>query len=196
MSVTHFIRHNRYYLLLLLLCSLCFLLPYSVQHSLEYLRPSIADGQLWRLITAHLLHTNSWHLLMNSAGLVLMLLLHGQYQHYLSLPVQFLASALFIGAGIYLFSADMQHYVGLSGVLHALLVWGACIDIQQKVRSGWLLLAGAIGKTGYEQWHGADPQLEALINANVAIDAHLYGVISGLLLGLVTIFKLYLKKRH
>lgn len=181
------LRSSVPYLVCLLLMTLLFLLPDYLGNLLEYQRTDISQWQLWRLLTAHLLHINHWHLLMNAAALLLAVSLHGTYSRYLPFWWQFTFSALFISLAIYWFSPHMQHYVGLSGVLHALLTWGACVDIQQKQRTGWLLLAGLLIKVSYEQWQGPDPELEKLINASVAIDAHLYGVISGLLLWLLTV---------
>jgi len=69
--------------------------------------------------------------------------------------------------------------------LHCFITVGALLDIKHKIQSGWLILLGVIAKVTYEQWQGPDAELAALIDANVAIDAHLYGVIFGLLLGFV-----------
>ena len=65
-----------------------------------------------------------------------------------------------------------------------MLTLGALRDIQLKMTTGWLLLAGLLIKVSFEQWQGPDAQLAQLIDASVAIDAHLYGVIAGLAIGL------------
>lgn len=164
------------------------LLPSQFTSLLELNRGAVAQGQYWRIVSGHFLHSNYWHLLLNLGGLLLVMLLHGQYftQHRMLLLLT-LSSAL-IGVAIYLFSPAIQIYVGLSGVLHALLCIGALIDIQRKEMTGYLLLAGLIIKAGYEQWYGADQQLAELISADVAIDAHLYGVITGFILWAMVTF--------
>lgn len=168
------------YLLLALLIILLSLLPDSMQQALQYQRNAISNGQLWRLFSGHLLHSNHWHLLMNLAGLVLAMLLHSHYYRATSLCWQLTLSALLISLALYCFSADIVVYVGLSGVLHSMLTLGALHDIQLKMTTGWLLLAGLMIKVGWEQWQGPDAQLAELINASVATDAHLYGVCAGL----------------
>lgn len=160
-------------------------LPESVTQLLQYQRTSLEQGQLWRLISGHLLHSNYWHLLMNLAGLLLVMLLHGSYWRWPSLLMQWLSSALLISMALYLFSPQIAIYVGLSGLLHAMLTIGAVKDIQLKMKTGWLLLAGLIIKVGYEQWHGPDQALAELINASVATDAHLFGVLSAFILMIV-----------
>ena len=163
------------------------LLPETMQNALHYQRSTVANAEYWRLISGHLLHSNYWHLAMNLGGLALVMLLHGSYHTSWQLWLRVATASLLISIAIYLWSPDIAIYVGLSGVLHALLCWGALVDIQRKEPTGSLLLIGLIGKVGWEQWHGADAQLAALINAEVAIDAHLYGLISGMLLWCATL---------
>ncbi|MEO3866432.1 rhombosortase [Rheinheimera fenheensis] len=165
------------------------LIPDNWQLALQYQRSALEQGQLWRTISGHLLHANHWHLLLNLAGLLLVLLLHGRYFCAHQLLLQWLVFALAISALLYLFSSNIYSYVGLSGVLHAMLTLGAIKDVQHAERSGYLLLAGLIAKVAYEQWQGPDAELTCLIGADVAIDAHLYGVISGVLVAILLYIK-------
>ena len=96
--------------------------------------------------------------------------------------LRFSCVALLIAVAMYLYSADIAIYVGLSGLLHSMLTLGALRDIQLKMTTGWLLLAGLLIKVSFEQWQGPDAKLAELINASVATDAHLYGAICGVLL--------------
>ena len=171
-----------------LLLLLLHLLPDAIRDALEYHRAQ--PEQLWRAVTGHLLHSNHWHLLMNLAALMLMLLLHQQYYSLTSFTLLLLSGCVGISLLLYSFSPDIQIYVGLSGWLHCLITVGALLDIRHHIQSGWLILLGVIAKVSYEQWQGPDAQLAALIDANVAIDAHLYGVICGVLLGLLFVFSL------
>jgi rhomboid family GlyGly-CTERM serine protease len=173
---------------LLLLATLLFVLPQPLQQLFAYQRAELAGGELWRLFSGHLLHSNLYHLLLNGGGLLIIMLLHAGYQRQLSLLWQVLFSALLISGLIYWFNPQVQRYVGLSGILHSLLFFGALLDIKTKKTGGVLLTLGILAKIGYEQYHGPDAELGQLISATVAIEAHLYGVISGgLLFALVCI---------
>jgi rhomboid family GlyGly-CTERM serine protease len=146
---------------------------------LAYDRHQLNEFQWWRLITGHFLHTNIMHLLLNTAGLTLLWALHGHYYqtpHYL---IIFLLLCLGTSVGLYLFAPQMQWYVGLSGVLHGLFIIGAYFDIHNKFKTGWLLLIGVWLKVLHEQIYGASEDVAQLIAANVAVDAHLFGTITG-----------------
>ncbi|WP_088329053.1 rhombosortase [Lacimicrobium sp. SS2-24] len=171
-------------LLLLLAIVLVPLLIPEAYDSLAYQREDIARLQFWRLVTAHMLHTNLNHLLLNGAGIVLLWAVFGDYYRTANYLTMTLGCALLISAGLYWLVPQLSGYVGLSGVLHGLFVWGALCDIRTRRRSGWLLLFGVIVKVGYESLIGADPQISLLIEARVATEAHLFGVLSGGLLGL------------
>lgn len=172
----------RVYIALALLCLLLALTPDSWHLVLRYSRSGLEQGEYWRLVTGHLLHSNSWHLLMNLGGLLLVALLHGRYFSSTVLVRQWLIAALLISLALYFGSAQIYAYVGLSGLLHAMLMLGAVKDIQLKQRGGYLLFTGLVLKVTYEQWQGPDSDLASLIAANVAVDAHLYGVITGLVI--------------
>lgn len=162
------------------------LLPESVRSLLEYHRAE--PLQLWRALTGHLLHSNHWHLLMNLGALLLMLMLHQMHYRLKSFALLLLFGCVGISVLLFVFSPDIQIYVGLSGWLHCFITVGALLDIRHNIQSGWLILLGVVAKVTYEQWQGPDAELAQLIDANVAIDAHLYGVICGLVLGLIFVF--------
>ncbi|MDD4864131.1 MAG: rhombosortase [Alishewanella agri] len=174
------------YLLLLTLSSALYLLPATWQQLLEYQADAIRHGELWRLLSGHLLHSNLLHLLMNLLGLVVLMLLHGKLAGRLAVGWQVLLLSLSIGLALLWLAPDIEIYVGLSGMLHGLLCYGAVADLRQGYRSGALILIGVAIKVGAEQWQGPDPELSAQIAAEVAIDAHLYGAVSGVLLALLS----------
>ena len=146
---------------------------------LAYDREQIIGYQWWRFITGHFLHTNIMHLVLNIAGLSLLWALHGQYYPTPRYLLIFLILCLGTSIGLFLFTPQMQWYVGLSGVLHGLFVMGAYFDIKHKFKTGWIMLMGVWLKVIHEQIFGASEDVAQLIDANVAIDAHLFGTITG-----------------
>jgi rhomboid family GlyGly-CTERM serine protease len=172
-------------LAILFISLLAFIFEDNVINALVYERHSIAQYELWRLITGHFFHSNINHLLLNIGGVLLIWSLHGQHYKTLEYAVFFTFSALFTGLCLYFLSPDIKSYVGLSGVLHGIFVWGVIYDIRKKISGAWVLLLGVIGKLLYEQMYGAEEAIKTLIEAPVAIDAHLWGAISGLLFALL-----------
>ena len=146
---------------------------------LAYDRHQLNNLQLWRLLTGHFQHTNSMHLVLNIVGLTLLWALHGQYYQTKRYVTLFFTLCLGTSCGLFLFAPQMIWYVGLSGVLHGLFIIGAYFDIQNKFKSGWIMLLGVWLKVGNEQIYGASQNVAQLIEANVAIDAHLFGTITG-----------------
>jgi len=141
----------------------------------------ISQGELWRTFTGHFLHTNGIHLLLNLAALILLWALHGHFYTLKNYGLLFITSAFICSAGLFYFSPQIQQYVGLSGILHGIFVFGAIMDIRHKDKTGYLLFIGVWLKIAHEQFYGASEQVSTLIDANVAIDAHLWGAIGGLL---------------
>lgn len=155
----------------------------TAQLQLRYDRTGIAAGELWRLATGHFVHLGIAHLVLNVAGLgVVWMLVGGAY----SSPgwVFIIASSLaLIDLGFWFLDSDLGWYVGMSGLLHALLVAGIVSRFRvAKVES--LALAVVIaGKIAWEQLAGPLPGSELSAGGPVVVNAHLYGAIAGLLAG-------------
>ena len=166
-------------LAILLLAFVAYAFEDDLLASLIYHRTFILQGEYWRLFTGHIFHTNGNHLLLNLAGLTLLWSLHGQYYQCTRYLLLTLFSALSVSLGLLCFSPELSQYVGLSGILHGIFIWGALTDIQHKLKSGYLLLLGIVLKVSHEQIYGASNDITTLINAKVAIDAHLWGMLAG-----------------
>ncbi|MGF1849556.1 rhombosortase [Vibrio lentus] len=156
-----------------LLCVLFQLEP--VQAWIVWDKNAIADGQWWRILTGNFSHTNYSHLLMNLAGLWII--------SYLFQPnkKQLLSALLFISlvTGFALLLSSIQIYVGLSGTLHGLFGLFALREALNGRNASWLLVFGLIAKIAWEQFVGPSSTTGELINARVAIEAHLAGALAG-----------------
>ncbi len=164
--------------LLLSLLLVAQILPWGPDWRFE--REAIAAGQWWRLLAAHLVHLNWTHLLLNSAGVLLIGALFGPCLRAVEWLLATVLGSLLVGLGLYWLSPEIDWYVGFSGTLHALFVAGA---LRSGPNGRWLLALLAI-KLIWEEWQG-DAGTAALIGAAVVVDAHRYGALAGLLVGLL-----------
>ncbi|OUR76784.1 rhombosortase [Colwellia psychrerythraea] len=174
-------QHSMLVAIIALLAMLAYFFNGAVSELFVYQYQLISQGELWRTFTGHFFHTNGIHLLLNLAALALLWALHGHFYNLKSYSLLFITSALICSAGMFYFSPEIHQYVGLSGVLHGIFVFGAIMDIRHKDKTGYLLFVGVWLKIAHEQFYGASEQVSTLINANVAIDAHLWGAVGGLL---------------
>lgn len=156
--------------------------------TLQYELSAINRGEWYRLFTAHFLHTNVLHLAFNLIGFALLWALHGDDYSILNSILLFIFLCFFVSISLYFFTPEISVYVGLSGVLHGVFCWGVVQDISKKMKTGYLLLLGIVLKLGSEQINGAGSLMPALIEADVAIDSHLYGAMWGVVAGLFTLF--------
>lgn len=159
-------------------------------NALAYERPGLAAGQYWRLLTGHLIHLNMHHALMNSAALVMLGL---YFRHDFSLPAWaglILLSCLSISLGLWWGQPQLMAYVGFSGVLHALLYAGVIRTWKEMPRINSVVLALLFGRLVWEHSALYNPAyLMGWIHGLVAPAAHLYGALTGLAWGLLSLWR-------
>lgn len=144
--------------------------------ALRYDRAALASGQLWRLVTGHLVHLGPRHALLNVLGLILMWALFARDYAPRQWLAILLASVAAIDAGLWLWDSTVTWYVGSSGVLHGVMAAGTLAHLRRREGDGWLLAAFLGGKLLYEHLAGALPFSGS---SAVVVDAHLYGVLGG-----------------
>ncbi|WP_430461975.1 rhombosortase [Thalassolituus sp. LLYu03] len=175
---------HRYWLAVAMLCvigSLALLEPASGQW-LRFDRNAIAAGQWWRLLTAHWVHLSPVHAASNSAGVLLCAYIAGADFSRRATLVFLLFSLMFVGLSLWWLAGDLYYYVGLSGVLHGLLLVSVATSRYYDRRIQWLIALVIIGKVIWEQTTFYDDgALRSLIGGRVETRAHLAGLISGLL---------------
>jgi rhomboid family GlyGly-CTERM serine protease len=148
---------------------------------LRYDRVGLAEGELWRLITGHFTHLGWMHLLLNAAGLIVVWLLVGSGYSLMNWAVVIGTSLAVIDLCFWFLDPGLDWYVGMSGLLHALLVAG--LVSRFRVAKGESLALGAViaAKIAWEQFAGPLPGSELSAGGPVVVDAHLYGAMAGLL---------------
>ncbi|MBV7317442.1 rhombosortase [Shewanella sp. NIFS-20-20] len=162
------------------------LLAYVIDPShLSYRRDQIAAGAWWQIFSANVLHTNGWHTLLNVLALGIICQLFPWRLNFLRMWALFIALCFFQGVGLYLCYPTTQGFVGLSGILHGLFAFAVIIDIRHKDPWGYILLLAMLAKVFIEQWAGPHQFTGELINARVAIEAHLIGIVAGMCLGIL-----------
>jgi rhomboid family GlyGly-CTERM serine protease len=143
---------------------------------LRYDRAALAAGEWWRLLTAHVVHLDTRHALLNCLGLALMWALFARdYSPRQWVPIVLGAMAA-IDAGLWLCDSTLLWYVGSSGALHGVMAAGALAHIRRGERDGWVLAGLLAVKLAYEAWLGALPFSGS---EAVVVSAHLYGVVGG-----------------
>ncbi|WP_076585187.1 rhombosortase [Vibrio ostreicida] len=141
-------------------------------------RTLIFDDQWWRILTGNFTHTNFTHLGMNLAGLWVISYLFRPK----SLSLMWVLLGVSLGVGVLNLMSNMSTYVGLSGALHGFFAYYALKEwLEGRSSSGWLVL-GVIAKVTWEMTMGASQSTSELIGARVAVESHMFGTISGLVL--------------
>src|SRR6202046_2877977 len=112
----------------------------SVSQLLRYDRSAIAAGGWWRLLTAHIVHLDVHHLILNELGLVLMWSLFEQDYDPVEWCVIVMSGALAISSGLWWLSPGVSWYVGASGVLHSVMAAGAAKHLLERYWDRWILV--------------------------------------------------------
>lgn len=166
------------------LLSLVLVIPMLNHSSLEWLwltarMDFVGDNalikvDLWRLISAHFVHLNGYHALLNILGVwVCFAFSPSLFNWYL--PFKLLYLSLGISLCILWWSPDLLPYAGLSGVLYGLFVFGLAPSVWLRDGRAALTLAVVSGWMLWQLLIGASAQEEELIGGKIASMAHFYG---------------------
>ena len=150
---------------------------------LAFDRAAISAGEYWRLVTGHLVHLGTAHLIYNLIGLWLIWYLVGQELGPAHWCVVLVASIAAVSAGLWIFNSGLSWYVGFSGVQHGLLVAGLASSVRHWGFDLWIVAIVIAVKLLYEQTVGPMPGSEASSGGTVIMDAHLYGAFAGVVTG-------------
>ncbi len=126
-----------------------------------------------------MVHLGWEHYFLNAAGLLLVWLL---FRQTMSIPAwcwHFIFAGLAISLGLLWLNPELEWYVGLSGILHALFIVGLLAEFRKDIAFSLLVLLGFAAKIVFEQIYGPLPGSERSAGGPVVVDAHLYGAIAG-----------------
>lgn len=148
-----------------------------VYHALRYERAAVLGAQLWRLLTAHVVHLGWAHCLLNVGGLALCAALAAGTRSWRAWAAAI--GVLALGVGLLLLAAPPRamNYAGLSGVLYGLFIWVLAPRAWRGDRVAWVVLAAVVARIGWQMLHPPSAAQGALIGGEVLVEAHLYGAL-------------------
>lgn len=171
-------------LLILLLISCQYLVPESPS-SLALVINGSGEFEPWRIITGNFVHSGDLHLLFNCLGVVLVWFLFAEAFDTKRFIAVALLCSLSVGVGVFNFS-HYDEYVGFSGALHGMLLFGAVTDIKRKDSFGWIVFIIIAGKIIIENSTNMSIFAGAVIDGNIAVKSHLFGGLAGALLASIS----------
>ncbi len=148
---------------------------------LAFNRSAINRGEIWRLVTGNFVHFTQYHSLMNALGLTACAYFLFSTQPLHRWWLCFAVVLLGVGLGLYWLTPELEEYRGMSGAVYGVLAAGAVLNFSSNpVIYGVTLLLLAF-KTVNEQLPSFDTEyLLTQIGVPVAVDAHLFGTVGGL----------------
>ncbi|SFM36120.1 rhombosortase [Marinobacter zhejiangensis] len=168
-------------LLLSALMLACWLYP--VGSLFQYQPGLIGQGEYWRLLTGHWVHIDRWHLMVNLVGVWLVWWWTGKafgpWQWWLTT----LVCSLAVSVGLYFFDPTVAWYRGFSGVLFGLFAAGTVVLFPDHPVLALAGLVGGAAKLTLDALGWEALGVGLVSDFRVIHQAHLYGFVSGLLLG-------------
>lgn len=162
--------------------------------SWRFNRTLVEQGDVWLLLSGHIVHLNGSHWLLNMAGLAIVAFFFSAHASYKQWLLVIFVSAVVISAGLWWWMTDIYYYVGLSGVLHGLFLYGALREIRYYPVSGYVLLLVLLAKLLWEFIYGALPGSEDMAGGRVLTEAHLLGAIGGIAVWLAGMVRFWLNQ--
>jgi rhomboid family GlyGly-CTERM serine protease len=155
-------------------------------------RSLVFSGQGWRLLSGHLVHLNTPHLMLNLLALFLLTELLWRDLDWRHGNALMLFAALGTSCSLLAWHPELAWYAGLSGMLHG--VWAGCAlhglrPAAKSGQAGWpaqyRISIIAIGllmlKLGAEFYFGPSQRTAQAIGGPVIAVAHAYGAFCGII---------------
>lgn len=156
----------------------------------------VSSFEVWRLLTAHWVHLNWTHWLLNNFGFILLVAITRVNWNSVFWIKLIIAHSLFISSALLFLNPQLHWYVGFSGVLYGLYIVAAMMMFKKEKIMSLMIMAIVMIKIGSEQIFGSEVSSQALLGAPVVVDAHAYGVACGLCMSILLLNKVRLKESH
>ncbi len=178
-------KYHPSHILWLILFVISFVLQMNWVDTWRFNRALVEHGQVWLLFTAHIVHLNWSHWALNMGGLAIVAFFFSPHASARQWLAVLFVSACVINVGLWWGMPEIRSYVGLSGVLHGLFLYGALREIRFYPASGYVLTMALMAKLAWEFFNGALPGSEDMTGGRVLTEAHLLGAIGGVLVWLL-----------
>ena len=157
----------------------CLWLLQSYPGLLEFDRQQILSGDIWRIWTSHLVHTNNSHFVLNITAAVI---IYFTFLTGIKLGELLLYSFVFatlISVTLWNIYPNIVWYNGLSGLLHALVAYFSIRLASDEDKVFWAGLAIVWGKVLIETIRAQSGYENLIGEMTVITEAHLIGVFFG-----------------
>lgn len=148
----------------------------SARLALRYER-ELMTTEIWRVISAHLVHLGPGHVAMNLVAFVIMAAIFYPFLSVARMLSTLLTAAVGISCGFFFFFPDVEWYVGLSGVLHGLMLVGSWVWLKAGERLAAVLILGLVAKLVIEAVGGPLPLAETAAAGPVLTQSHWLGAL-------------------
>ena len=173
-----------------IILSILLILLQFIQSDLLFLRENIQQGELWRIWTGNLIHSNYYHLTLNLAGFWVFVLLFKDLMKVIPFLLSLTLLISGVGLGLYFLNPELYWYAGLSGALYGLFIIGGIYALIDKdFITGLSILIIIPAKIMWDHTHNAGQHNADLIGVPVSTDSHLYGITTAFLVGVFILLK-------
>jgi rhomboid family GlyGly-CTERM serine protease len=157
-------------------------LPAAWRVLLRYETAALADGQWWRLLSAHWVHLSWAHAAINACGLLLCCSFADASWTARRLLACMGSLAVLVSLLLWFTSPQVSDYVGMSGLLYGLIVWIllSSVLLRRDLPAATVLLL-VMGWLAWQSWAGPDPREQKLIGGYIVTQAHWFGLLGGIL---------------
>jgi rhomboid family GlyGly-CTERM serine protease len=156
---------------------------------LRYDRVWIGQGETWRFLSGHVTHLGTSHLALNGAGLLLVWFLVGGAYAMRDWVLIIATTLIVMNLGFWFLMPELYWYVGMSGLLHGLLIAGIVPKLRHIDAETVVLILLLLAKVGWEQLNGPVPGSELSSGGPVIVNSHLYGLVGGVLGALLVMIR-------
>ena len=171
-----------------LMLSILLIFMQFIQQDVLFLRANIQQGEVWRLWSGNLVHSNYYHLGLNLAGFWLFIFIFKDSINSLQLSIALFLLITGVGLGLYYLTPQLQWYAGISGALYGLFIIGATYTLLEKdfITSIPILIA-IPAKIAWDYKYGTGQDNADLIGVPVSVESHIFGISSAFILSIIII---------